>query len=136
ALSAAAARRPGERSAASPAAPSIRDRKPIGSCKKDRGEPPPRRHGERIGRAHRLEEFDELLARCLLVPFAVALDEIEEPVDRLLALARREERRCQLQPRVIVSGIALEALTQLAERALRLFAGLCDLEGGPRRRHL
>src|SRR6266851_4453417 len=46
-----------------------------------------RRQGQRLGRPHRLEELDELLARRLLVPLAVALDEVEQLVDRRLALA-------------------------------------------------
>src|SRR5439155_16737352 len=54
-------------------------------------EPTPAAQGQRIGRPHRLEEFDELLARRLLVPFAVALEEAQELIDRRLAIAAAEE---------------------------------------------
>src|ERR1700732_1739711 len=41
------------------------------------GEPTPAVQGQRIGRPHRLDEFDELLACRLLVPLAVALEHTE-----------------------------------------------------------
>src|SRR5712691_6179853 len=43
--------------------------------------------GRLVGRAPGLEEHHELLARAVVVPFAVALDDVEEMVDRLLAAA-------------------------------------------------
>src|SRR5947209_19236530 len=58
---------------------------PPPSREHQRGQPPPRAQGQRIGRPHHLEELDELLSRRLLVPFAVALEERQELVDRRLA---------------------------------------------------
>src|SRR5579883_2689442 len=88
------------------------------SGEENRGEAPARRDGQRIGRSHRLEELDELLAPGLLVPLAVALHQLEQLVHRLLALARGEERRGEIEPRLMIPGIALQALAQLGERAL------------------
>src|SRR5207237_10868643 len=59
-----------------------------------RGQPPPRAQGQRVGRPHRLEEFDQLLARRLLVPFAVAPEQGQQLVARGLALAAAVQRRC------------------------------------------
>src|SRR5690349_17668650 len=56
------------------------------SRKHQGGEAPPRAQGQRIGRPHDLEEFDELFPRRLVVPFAVALEERQQFVDRGLAL--------------------------------------------------
>src|SRR5579863_5597518 len=69
---------------------------PWSSGEHQRREPAPRALRQGVGRAHRLEELDELLARRLLVPLAVALEEGEHLVDRGLALAAAEERRRQL----------------------------------------
>src|ERR671938_152480 len=68
------------------------------SGKEERGETPSRRHGEWIGRAHRLEELHELLAPGLLVPLPVLLDAGERLVDRRLARASGEERRGAIKP--------------------------------------
>ena len=56
-----------------------------------------RAQGQRIGRPHRLEEFDELLARGLLVPLAIALEQGQQLVDRRLALAAAEEGGGELE---------------------------------------
>src|SRR5512139_2337214 len=45
--------------------------------------------GERVGKAQRLEELQELLAGGLLVPLAVGLDHGEQLVDGFLALVVR-----------------------------------------------
>src|SRR5215831_13746172 len=97
-----------------------------------RGEAPPCRERQRIGRPHRLEELDELLAPRLLVPIAVALDELQKLVDRLLALARGEKRRREFRSRLVVPRILREASPQLVGRARRLGAGLGELERGAR----
>src|ERR1700687_4255781 len=54
-------------------------------------QPAPRAQGQGVGRAHDLEELDELAPRRLLVPLAVALEEGQQFVDRGLALAGAEE---------------------------------------------
>src|SRR5690348_13387457 len=66
------------------------------------GEAPPCAEGERIGRAHDLEELDELLARALLVPAAGALDDLEQLLDRRLALARGEKCRGEVEACLVV----------------------------------
>ena len=40
--------------------------------------------GARIGRPHRLEQGDELLARRIVIPFAVAADDFQQFVDARL----------------------------------------------------
>src|SRR5437016_1377289 len=59
---------------------------PRSSRKHQRRQPPPGAQGQRVGRAHHLEELDELFARRLLVPFAVALEQRQQFVDRRFAL--------------------------------------------------
>src|SRR5215472_16391970 len=100
----------------------------VRSRKEDRRETPPRCDRERIGRPHRLEELQQLLARGLLVPGAVAPDDLEELVDPGLALARGEERRGKLVARLEIPGVALNPRLELAERALGFLPGLGELE--------
>src|SRR5689334_20104387 len=84
----------------------------ISSREEDRGEAAPPRDGERVGRAHRFEELHQLLAPSLLVPGAVAPHQLEQLVDRRLALAGGEQRRRQIEPRLVVLRIGGEALPQ------------------------
>src|SRR3954467_5622815 len=79
-----------------------------------RRQPPPRRQGQRIGRPHSLEEFDQLLARRLLVPVAIALEQGQELVDGRLALAGAEQGGRQLKARLVVVRVLLQALLQCA----------------------
>src|SRR2546430_17584646 len=65
----------------------------VRSRKQNRGEPLAGGDGERIGRPHRLEEFEQLLARGLLVPGAVAADNPEEARGARLRRAPREDAR-------------------------------------------
>src|SRR3954469_17060984 len=62
------------------------------SGKHQRRQPAAPRDGERACRAQRFEELDQLPARTLFVPFAVALVEVEQLLDRGVLLAGREER--------------------------------------------
>jgi len=82
----------------------------------DRGETAARRQGQRVRRPHRLEELDELLARRLLVPLAIALDDVEQLVDRLLALTDGEEGGGEVEARLVILGVGGEAGAQLVER--------------------
>src|SRR5438876_3548967 len=102
------------------------------SRKQDRGEPLAGGDGEGIRRPHRLEEFEQLLARGLLVPGAVAADDLEELVDASLALARGEERGGELVARLEILGVALDPGLELAQRALGLAAGLGELQARAR----
>src|SRR5205823_4492004 len=93
-----------------------------------RGQSPPRAERERVGRPHHLEKLDQLLAGGLLVPFAVALEQAQQFIDRLLALAGAEQRRRQLEPRLVVLRVLLQASLQLAGRAHRLLSLLGEFE--------
>src|ERR1700676_815025 len=62
-----------------------------------RRQAPPRAEGERVGRAHDLEELDQLLACGLVVPGAVLAEEGQQFVDPLLAFTGAEERGRQLE---------------------------------------
>src|SRR6516225_12098126 len=67
---------------------------PVSSLGKHlRGEPPSAAQRQRIGWPHCLEEFDELLARGLLVPFPIALEQGQQLLDGGLPLAAAEECR-------------------------------------------
>src|SRR6266851_2115028 len=99
-------------------------------------QPAPGAQGQRVGRAHDLEEFDELAPRCLLIPVAVALEQGQQLVDRRLALAGAKQRGRQLDPRFVIVRVLLEPGAQLAERAHRLLRLLGEFERRARRRYL
>src|SRR5512133_2050758 len=73
-----------------------------------------------IGEAPGLEELDELLARAVIVPFTVALDDLEELLRRLLALALGVERDGKIEARLMIERIGEHLLFQLRERPERL----------------
>src|SRR4051794_1796145 len=50
-----------------------------------------------IGRAPRFEELHQLFARLVVVPFAVALDDLDQMAGRLLTLAGRIERDREIE---------------------------------------
>src|SRR6266404_9616990 len=95
----------------------LADMPPAGLREEDRRQPPPRRQRQRIGRPHRLEELDELLARRLLVPLACPLDDLQELVDRRLALAGGEQRGGEVKTGLMVVGIRRQPRAQFADRA-------------------
>src|SRR5271166_1636821 len=84
------------------------------------GEPPSAAQGQRIGRPHRLEEFDELFARGLLVPLAIALEKIQQLVDRGLSLAAAEQPGCELEARLVIVRVCRQASAQFARPGHRL----------------
>src|SRR6516164_726901 len=91
------------------------------------GEAPSGTQSQRIGRPHCLEKFEELLARRLLVPLAVALEEGQEFVDRHLALAAAEETGGEFEPRLVVVGVGRQTGAELSfpgHRLLRLLGEL------------
>ena len=79
----------------------------------------PRRWRTLVGGTPRFEELDKLLARAVFVPFAVALDDFGQMVDRLLALAVGVERDGKIEPRLVVERIGRDLLLKLADRADR-----------------
>src|SRR5665213_1058048 len=101
---------------------------PDASREHQRGEAAPRRHGQRVGRSHDLEELDELLARRLLVPGAVPAVEGQQLVDALFALAGAEERRREFEPRLMVVAVGGESGTELVGLAHRLHRLLGKLQ--------
>src|ERR1700738_4264953 len=88
--------------------------------KKDRRQPLAPLHGGLIGRAPRLEELHQLLARAVLVPFAVALDDFEQLTGRLSALARGVERGRKIESRLMIERVCGYFLFQLGHRSQRL----------------
>src|SRR6266850_3226669 len=58
----------------------------------DRRQPLAPVEGRLVGRPPGLEQLHELLARAILVPFAIAAHDLEQVVERLLALALGVER--------------------------------------------
>ena len=80
-------------------------------------------HGRFIGAAPRLEELHQLLARAVLVPFAVALDDFEQLVGRFGAIALRVQRGRQIESRLMIERVCGDFLFQFGDRAdgLRLF---------------
>src|SRR4051794_30170792 len=70
-----------------------------------------------IGRAPGLEELNELLAPAVVVPFTVALDDLDEVIDRLLAAAMTGEREREIEPCLVIERIGGDFLLQIGNRA-------------------
>src|SRR5215210_1857600 len=85
------------------------------SAEQQGGKLAPRREGRRIVEAPGLKEFQQLLARRLVVPGPVPADRVQERIGRLGALARRVQRRGEVNARRVVVGIRGEALLELGE---------------------
>src|SRR5882762_9635539 len=73
--------------------------------------------GRLIGAAPSLEELQQLLARAIVVPFAVALDDLEQLLGRLAALALRVERGRQIESRLMIERVCGDFLFQFGDRA-------------------
>src|SRR5215203_2600156 len=84
------------------------------SGEQHRGQPPPPEKRHLIGRPPRLEELDELLAGAVVVPIAVAPHDLDELVDRLLALAASVEREREIEAGLMVERIRLDSALKLA----------------------
>src|SRR4029077_1487351 len=82
-----------------------------------------------IGRTPGIEKLDELLAGAVVVPFAVALDDGEQLLERVGAAALAVEGERQIEARLVVERIGGDLLLELADRAERLGL-LGKLEGG------
>src|SRR5215217_2282462 len=79
--------------------------------------PPEHRHV--VGRPPGLEELDELLARRLVVPAALAPDDVDQRIDRLLAAAAGVERQGEIEAGLMVERVRLEPALELAGVAER-----------------
>ena len=71
---------------------------------KDRGEFAPRGDGARIGRSHRFEQRDKMLARRVVIPFAVAPDDFQQIFDGAFAIALGVTRQSQIVARLMIIG--------------------------------
>src|SRR5260370_33117329 len=87
--------------------------------KKDRRQPLSPVHCGLIGRPPRLEELHKLLSRAVLVPFAVALDDLKQLMGRLGALAAGVERGRKIESRLMIERVCANFLFQLGSRAER-----------------
>src|SRR5262249_56040028 len=80
-----------------------------------RGEPLAAVDGGLVGGAPGLEQLNQLPARTVVVPFAIALDDLEQIIDRLLAppLAVQAER--EIEPRLMVERIGSDLLFEIGD---------------------
>src|SRR3546814_12413005 len=72
--------------------------------------------------AEGVEDLDELLARGVLVPAAVAPHDIEQALDRPLGIALRVAGKRQIEARLVVVCVAGDALGELRDPAGRRFS--------------
>src|ERR1700683_1797495 len=101
--------------------------------KQDRGEPPAALDRGLVGRPPGIEELNELLAGAVVVPFAVAPDDGDQILERLLPAALAVEREREVEARLVVERIGRHLLLELSDRPERLGL-LGQLQGGARRR--
>src|SRR5262249_25079085 len=74
------------------------------SRKQNRRQPLTAIDGGLVGRAPGLEELDQLLARPIVIPFAIALDDLEQVIDGLLAASLGIQRDCEIEAGSVVEG--------------------------------
>src|SRR5918994_5976558 len=87
------------------------------SCKQDRGELPPSCDRVLVRRTPGLEELNELLARAVLVPTAVAAYNFKKLVHGFLALAAGVETERQIESGLMIDRIRLEAALEFRQVA-------------------
>src|SRR5271165_4199452 len=75
------------------------------SREQDRGQPLAAADGRLVGRTPSLEKLHELLARAVVVPFAVALDDLDEIVDRLCAASLAVQGDREIEARLMIERI-------------------------------
>src|SRR5689334_10414845 len=76
--------------------------------------------GRFVGAAPRLEELHQLLARAVIVPLAIALDDFQQLVGRFTALALRIERGREVESRLMIERVRGDLLLQFGHRTDRL----------------
>src|SRR5829696_1051130 len=89
------------------------------SGEQERGEPPPPCQRHLVHRAPGLEELNELLARAVLVPIAVAPDDFKEVVDSFSAPPAGVQPNGEIEAGLMIHGIALDLALQVREVAKR-----------------
>src|ERR1700751_2355114 len=72
-----------------------------------------------IGATPGLKELHELLARAVVVPFAVAPDDFEQLRRRLAALAHGVERGGEMESRLMIERVRSDLLFELGNRSER-----------------
>src|SRR5262245_3047874 len=90
------------------------------SREQDRRQPLAAFDGGLIGSAPGFEQLYELLARAVVVPFAVALDDLEQLRRRLAALAHRVQRGRKVEAGLMIERVCGDFLFELADRTDRL----------------
>src|SRR5262245_26177733 len=84
-----------------------------GSGEQDRREPPAPIDGRFVGGPPGLEELDQLLARSVILPFAVALDDLDQIVDRFRAPPLAVEGNGEIEAGLMVERVGGDLLLQL-----------------------
>src|SRR3954471_20754225 len=90
------------------------------SRKQDGRQPLAALDGSLVGRTPGFEELHQLLARAVLVPFAVALDDFQKLRGSLGALAGGIQRDREIEARLMVQRVGGDLLFEFGERAERL----------------
>src|SRR4051812_47356288 len=76
-------------------------------------------HGGVVRRTPRLEELHQLLARAVLVPLAVALDDLEQMVGGRSAVAAGIQGDRQVEARLMIERVGGDLLLQFGDRTER-----------------
>src|SRR5580700_5931563 len=100
--------------------------------KQNRRQPPAAFYRGFVSRAPCIEKLDKLLAGAVVIPFAIALDDADQLVERFHALALAVEREREIEARLMVERIGGDFLLQLGNRSERLGL-LCKLKRRTRR---
>jgi hypothetical protein len=87
----------------------------LSSREQDRRQPLASIHGRLVGRTPRLEELDELLARAIVIPFAVAFDDFEQMIDRFRTAPLAVQGDREIEAPLVIEGIDCNLLFQLRD---------------------
>src|SRR5947209_16832548 len=103
-----------ERSKQAPRLPAV-----VPSREQNRRQPLAAVDGRLVRRPPSLEELHELLARAVILPLAIAPDDLDEVVDRLRPAALAVQRHREVEPRLMVEWIVCDLLLEVSERTHR-----------------
>src|SRR5215510_2633784 len=95
-------------------------RQPRALRKQNRRQPLTAIDGGLVGRAPGLEELDQLLARPVVIPLAIALDDPEQVIDGLLAAPLGIQRDREIEAGLMVERVRRDLLLELSDRSDRL----------------
>src|ERR1700730_702280 len=84
--------------------------------KQNRGQPLAPVDGGFVGRSPYIEKLKELPGRAVVVPFAIALDDRDQVLERVGALALAVERQRQIEARLMVERVGGDLLLELVDR--------------------